>query len=132
MGGASHKNPLGAPNTFLKGVSYAQKTCSIKWANCRDIAKPAEHLMFPFKPEVLRLTKLDSLLRCACLPKIFTSKKLIDDTPFYIKTIIVIFCRARSKGVATFMQIRRCVLKFCQIENISTRTCLFACLKFVN
>ena len=29
------------------------------------------------------------------------------------------------KGATTYMQIRRCVLKFCQIDKISTRSCVF-------
>ena len=29
------------------------------------------------------------------------------------------------KGVTAYTQIRRCVMRFCQIDKISTRTCIF-------
>ena len=29
------------------------------------------------------------------------------------------------KGVTVYMQIRRCVMKFCQVDKISTGTCIF-------
>ena len=30
-----------------------------------------------------------------------------------------------SKGVTAYTQIRKCVMKFCQVDKISTRTCIF-------
>ena len=37
----------------------------------------------------------------------------------------VSFKRIFSKGITAYMQIRRCMLKFCQTDKISTCTCIF-------
>ena len=40
------------------------------------------------------------------------------------------FCFVVNKGVTAYTQIRKCVMKFCQIDKISSRTCVFGDIEF--